>query len=286
MKMHVKNQLHLKNLVLKDEESFLAGQLHTQPANWSYILKANADDKSVLVHDWIDNGVDINQFFSHFKGNFKGRSYDDLRPPATIIPNHATCKTYASQIAAHLEERLRNGSLELLGKVGQVKPPRLVMPLVMVPGKKKNRLCHDERFLNLFMKKCPFSLETLSSIPEIIPHGAFIANCDEKSAYDGVRLTRESRQFFGLQFGGWFMQYTTLPFGWSIAPYIYQTIGMQVTSFLRSKGIINLQYLDDRLFGPSPLMDNTNQRQATVKALTLGVYLLESLACGRSGCST
>ena len=194
--------------------------------------------------------MDIYPFFKHFKGSFRGTNYDCNIPPPTIIPNHSSCQEHAEEIVVHLEERLANGSLELLGRVGEVTPPRLVMPLVMVTGPKKNRLCHDERFLNLFMTKASFSLETLPQIPTILPEGALMANCDEKSAYDGVSLTPASRDFFGVQFGGWFMRYTTLPFGWSLSPYIYQTIGMAVTSFLRGQGITTLQCLDDRFIGP------------------------------------
>ena len=266
----------MADLILKDGDSFVAGQLHTQLSNWSFLLNASAADHSSLVHQWIRDGVDVSAFFCHFKGNFMGRNFDSSVPPPTVIPNHASCKDYASEIASHLEERLRNGSLELMGKVGAVEPPRLVMPLVMVAGKKKNRLCHDERFLNLFMTKCPFSLETLRHIPQIIPVDAFVANCDEKSAYDGVSLSISSRQYFGVQFGGWLMQYTTLPFGWSISPYVYQTIGMQVTTFLRSKGIITMQYLDDRLFGPG-LLTNGDNKRSTSDSLCLGIAILDSL---------
>lgn len=62
-----------------------------------------------------------------------------------------------------LTARLRNGSLQLLGKVGEVDPPNLVMPLTIEPS--KPRLCHDERFLNLWIRDCPFSLETLRDVP-------------------------------------------------------------------------------------------------------------------------
>jgi hypothetical protein len=30
------------------------------------------DDKSCVL-DWLEHGVDVNKFFRHFKGNFKGR---------------------------------------------------------------------------------------------------------------------------------------------------------------------------------------------------------------------
>ena len=85
-------------------------------------------------------------------------------------------------------------------------------------------------------------------MPQIAaPIGAYIASCDEKSAYDGIRLHVNSRTYFGIQFAGWYLVYNTLPFGFKLSPYIYQTVGM---SFLRYKGIRCLKYIDNRLVGP------------------------------------
>lgn len=274
---HQEGTLKKENIIFRDANSFIAGQLHCEPDNWSFILNDNNDSHSKLVQSWLTGGVDIADYFNHFKGNFRNQSYDSRIPPPTVIPNHASCIAYASEIAEHLEDRIRNGSLQLLGRVGEVPPPTVVMPLVMVPGKKKNRLCHDERLLNLFMKAHPFTLETLKLVPNILPPGAFITNCDEKSAYDGLSISLASRTYFGVEFGGWYMQYTTLPFGWSMSPFIYQTVGMQVTSFLRSKGIITLQYLDDRLIGPIKSSDNVSPKQSTANATALVLATLSSL---------
>ena len=111
---------------------------------------------------WIHEEVDIADFFQPFKGSFKGELYDSKLPPARVFQNAPNCAQYKGDIANHLEEGLRNGSLELVGKVGEVDPPHLVMPLLMVEGKRKNRLCHNEQFLNLWMRHMPFSLEGLS----------------------------------------------------------------------------------------------------------------------------
>jgi hypothetical protein len=37
------------------------------------------DDKSCVL-DWLEHGVDVNKFFRHFKGNFKGRNFDSDIP--------------------------------------------------------------------------------------------------------------------------------------------------------------------------------------------------------------
>ena len=43
-----------------------------------------------------------------------------------------------------------------MGKVGECEPPHLVMPSMVEPS--KPRLCHDERFLSLWVRDSPFSL--------------------------------------------------------------------------------------------------------------------------------
>ena len=266
----------MEKLVLRDDTSFVTGQLHIEIVNWNWLLDNVNNEHSHQVKDWISNKINIFDFFRQFQGVLHGRYIDALIPPPTIMNNYTNCKPHAEEVARHLEEGIRNGSVELLGRVGEYKPPHLVMPLVMVKGSRKSRLCHDERFLNAFMKHLPFSLEGLSVIPGLLASGDLIASSDEKSAYMGVQLTDESKHFFGLQFWGWYMCYTCLPFGWSASPFIYQTIGMQVTSFLRMKGIITCQYLDDRFLGPMST-NNTNKTHKTSMAIFFNAATLSSL---------
>ena len=70
---------------------------------------------------------------------------------------------------------------------------------------------------------------------------------NEKSGYDHVKLQEQSQSYFGVRFGGWILTYTSLPFGFKASPYIYSTIGMQVTSYMQILGIRTLQYIDDRM---------------------------------------
>lgn len=58
-------------------------------------------------------------------------------------------------------------------------------------------------------------------------------------------MTDDSRTFFGIQWGGWFFTYNTLPFGWKISPYVYHSTGLVATNFLRSMNIPCLLYIDD-----------------------------------------
>ena len=69
---------------------------------------------------------------------------------------------------------------------------------------------------------------------------------DDKRGYDHIDLSEESRKYFGLQWQGWYFVYNTIPFGWKGSAYVYHSIGMAATSYIRSLGVPCSQYIDDR----------------------------------------
>ena len=105
-----------------------------------------------------------------------------------------------------LLDRLTSGAISLKGKVGEVEPPYLILPLKT-------------------------SFQTI---------------LDDKSGYDHLLLSVESRTFFGIRWGGWHFVYNTLPFGWKISPFVYHSTGLVVSNFFRSVEIPCSLYIDDR----------------------------------------
>ena len=105
-----------------------------------------------------------------------------------------------------LLDRLTSGAISLKGKVGEVEPPYLILPLKT-------------------------SFQTI---------------LDDKSGYDHLLLSVESRTFFGTRWGGWHFVYNTLPFGWKISPFVYHSTGLVVSNFFRSVEIPCSLYIDDR----------------------------------------
>ena len=91
--------------------------------------------------------MQVQPFFRHFKGNFKGEHFDSASPPQRIFYNHKSCAPFAKFISDTILQRLSTGAISVWGKVGEVDPPHLVMPLTVEPT--KPRLCNDNRFLNL-----------------------------------------------------------------------------------------------------------------------------------------
>ncbi|KAK3706546.1 hypothetical protein QZH41_013035 [Actinostola sp. cb2023] len=121
------------------------------------------------------------------------------------------------------------------------------MPITIEPT--KPRMCHDERFLNCWIRDCPFSLDYITDLPRYMELNHFQTTFDDKSGYDHVRLYPASATFFGLEWKGWYFAYATLPFGWKASAYLYHSIGLAATHLIRSSGVPCSQYIDDRHVG-------------------------------------
>ena len=146
-------------------------------------------------------------------------------------------------ISSTILDRVKNGLLLVRGKVGSVHPPHLVMPVTVEPT--KPRMCHDERFLNLWIKHLPLSLDYISGLPRYVLKSHFQTSFDDKSGYDHIRLSPDSFTFVGLEWKGWYFCYKTSPFAWKASAYIYHTVGLAATSHIRSLGVPCSQYIDD-----------------------------------------
>ena len=123
--------------------------------------------------------------------------------------------------------------------------PHIVLPLTVEAS--KPRLCNDARYLNLWMRDNPFSLDTLNDLPRYVTKDSFQTVLDDKSGYGHIFVTESSRPFFGIQWGGWFFTYNTLPFGWKVSPSIYHKRGLKISDWLFSLNWYScLVYIDDR----------------------------------------
>ena len=150
-------------LAFPDPAAFVAGQLHCHLQEWKSIAASSSSPLSRDVLDWLENKVQLQPFFRHFKGIFKGEHFDSASPPQRIFYNHKSCAPFAKFISDTILQRLSTGAISVWGQVGEVDPPRLFMPLTVEPS--NLRLCNDNRFLNLWMDDRPFSLDRLDQRP-------------------------------------------------------------------------------------------------------------------------
>ncbi|KAK3698766.1 hypothetical protein QZH41_014521 [Actinostola sp. cb2023] len=105
-----------------------------------------------------------------------------------------------------------------------------------------------------------FVADYITDLPRYVGLDHFQTTFDDKSGYDHVRLHPASRKYFGLEWSGWYFVYSTLPFGWKASAYIYNSIGLVATSFIRSLGVPCSQYIDDRHVGQLRLPQNSTCR--------------------------
>lgn len=155
----VKSYENLTHLSVRNPDQFVSGEIHNHKKEWLRITEDNADNMSCSIQNWINIGIDVKSFLRPFKGNFKGKSYNNQLPPKQYFQTLQTANTFVPFIRNEIGERLRNGSLRLWGKVGESCLPHIIMPLTIEPN--KPRLCHDKRYLNLWTKDLPFTLDTL-----------------------------------------------------------------------------------------------------------------------------
>ena len=231
-------------LVFPDPASFLAGQLHHHLQEWENIAASISFPLSRNVLDWLENKVQVQRYFRHFKGNFKGEHFDSASPPQRIFYNHKSCAPFAKFIADMILQRLSTGTILVWGKVGEVDPPHLVMPLTVKPS--KPRLCNDNRFLNLWMDDRPFSLDHLHQLPLYVSKDAYQTVCDDKSGYGHILLATSSRTYFGFEWNGWYFTGNTIPFGWKLSAFVYHSTALLVSHYFRSIRIPCSLYIDDR----------------------------------------
>lgn len=113
----------LENSTFKDPDFYIAGNLHKHILEWESL------GASEEVLNWLKHGVDVNNYFKHFKV----KAYDSDLPPPIFQNNASSCKGLKKIIAKTLFERVKNGSISLWGKVGETQPPFVVMPLTVEP---------------------------------------------------------------------------------------------------------------------------------------------------------
>lgn len=270
----------LSDLRVRDPNDFRAGGLHENIDAWENITKDSPQHEKIM--GWLREGVNVAHFLCHYEGTYKGVFYDSDTPTPRIFPNHASCKRFGTFIAETIVSRLTTGAVKVWGRVGETVPPLLVLPITIEPS--KPRLCIDGRYLNLWMKDCPFSLDKLIDVSRYVYRNSFMTKCDDKSGYDHVLLQESSQQYFGFQWSGWWFVCSTLPFGWKESPFIYQSIGLVASSYLRSIGVPCSLYIDDRLNGElitpqgpwsTPFSDRSEEMQ--LSAATCAVYIVISL---------
>ena len=261
----------LADMWVRDSGSFLAGEPHKHVSGWVYLTQNRPQQD--LIMSWIKEGINIHEFIVPFHGTYRRRGYHHSFPPDAIFPINKVVYTPCSSYL----HRDRKEDRHTLGRVGEVPPPRIVIPLSIEPF--KPRLVLDQQYLNCLMKHYPFKLDQVLNLPRYLGKESYHTKLDDKSAFDHFLLSEDSRTLVGAEWGGWWLVWNTLCRGWKESPYIYQTLGSVATSYIREIGVPSSLYIDNRHLGElwRPVPGARSSYQATLAGVVLAIAVLTEL---------
>ena len=180
---------NLAQLRFRNPDSFQTSSLHNHVVFWENLFSSTGYScPQVSPLQIIREGVKVYDFFRPFKGNFKGRRYDSAVPPVSVFPNLPCCRQFCDFIDSTILDWVSQGVIKVHGVVGACSPPYLVLPLTVEPT--KPRLCHDERFLNLWTRDLPFKLDHLPDLPRYVLPGHFQTTFDDKMDISASKFTQ------------------------------------------------------------------------------------------------
>ena len=99
--------------------------------------------------------------------------------------------------------------------------------------------------LNYSIEKKHFKMDTFLSAVNLVKQNCYMASMDLWDAYYTIPISAEFRKYLRFECQGKLYQYTCLPNGLSSAPRYFTKILKLVYSLLRSKGHLNVGYIDD-----------------------------------------
>jgi hypothetical protein len=229
------------------EEEFQPGSIKNAAQFWEEYLLTDpsiSKEDAAKMLGWVSKGVDIHAFMRRWNGTFMGRTYDSDTPPPFQARNHPTPDVVERMFATvEIERLIKSGAI-----AQQDKAPTCVLPLGVVKGSKKLRLILDARYTNNWCRPEPMSYDSLRTYQRGIHHDDNLISLDFKSGYHHVALTESSSQYFGFKWKGLFYTFKVLPFGWNVAPCIFNALSTVVVTYFRRRGLHSLCYLDDFSF--------------------------------------
>lgn len=133
-----------------------------------------------------------------------------------------------------------------------------------------NRFILNLKKLNSYVQTPHFKMEDYRTVLKLIRKNCFMSTIDLKDAYFLVPISPEHRRFLRFHVNGQLYQFNCLPFGLSVAPYVFTKIIKSILEILRTQGVFCVAYLDDFF-----ICGNTKQECALGVAKV--VHLLQSL---------
>ena len=200
----------------------------------------------------------------------------ESRPPLASSPPPGVARLPSDpEVAAVIREEV--SALTAKGAVELVRDsnPSFFGRLFCVPKSSGGwRPVLDLSPLNRFLKRIPFRMETISSIREGIQSRDWAASIDLSDAYFHLLVHPRDRKFLRFSVDGQTYEFRALPFGLSLAPWVFTRVVREFLLSLRQRGIRIRAFLDDWLIlAKSRALCSTHVNIAVEQAQTLGFRL-------------
>lgn len=134
--------------------------------------------------------------------------------------------------------------------------------------KKRNgsyRMILNLKGLNESIEYVHFKMESLTCAVQLMKQNCFMGSIDLTDAYYTVPVAQEHRKYLRFQWKNILYEYTCLPNGLASAPRYFTKLLKPVCSTLRSKGYLNVGYIDDFYVQGSSAAECKNNIEATRK---------------------
>ena len=110
-----------------------------------------------------------------------------------------------------------------------------------------HRFIFNLKNLNKNITAPHFKMENIKTAEKLIFQKCFMATIDVEDAYFLIPIHKSRRKYLRFEFQGTLYEFTCLPFGLNVSPFVYTKILKIVVNLLRSRGFTSVIYLDDIL---------------------------------------
>ena len=166
---------------------------------------------------------------------------------------------FHTQPSQTVKQPILNAEISKLQLKGAIRPVNFTNAafysrLFLVPKKGGDlRPVIDLSALNQFVINEHFQMENISCLKQILNQNDFMVKLDLKDAYLTVGVHEQSQHYLRFIWQGQAYQFQALPFGLCTAPRVFTKLLKPVITFLRTRNIRLLIYLDDILIVASDI---------------------------------
>ncbi|MFZ9889872.1 MAG: reverse transcriptase domain-containing protein, partial [Myxococcota bacterium] len=163
------------------------------------------------------------------------------------FPNHPSYDEHEAFAEKEIAAAVAEGTFRPIS----AQEARIVNPISIEPNKAgtKLRMCVDARWHNAHLPRIRFKLETIEgNLSDVVRQHDAMLTTDISRAYYSVPIVEEATPYLAVRHRGQLFAPTVLPFGSSLAPFIFNKITRTVVRFARFVGVRVLNFYDDFLW--------------------------------------